>query len=452
VSWSLTRQDHGEQPYWAAIAVAAMLGQIGLPGAGITFGYAATNGVGLEKPVVPYTAFPQGKNPVNGYIPVARISDMLLQAGEQFNYNGETGTYPDIKLIYWAGGNPFHHHQDLGRLLRAWQKPETVIAHDWCWNALTKHADIVLPCTTTLERTDIAMGPRDPYLIAMEQVMSPYAQAKDDYDIFSGIARQMGVGELFTENRTSEQWQQWLYEGSMESVGHCGEQLPTLAELREKRWHKLKAPVEPNVIFSGFRHDPVKHALSTPSGKIELFSSTIASFKYDDCVGHPCWYEPQEWLGSANKDYPLHLISSQPRNKLHSQLDHGSVSRASKIKEREPVMINTVDARARHIEAGDVVRLFNKRGACLAAAVISDDIRQGVLQMSTGAWMDLITQEDGTFLCVHGNPNLLTLDKGTSKLAQGPTAHSCLVQVECFSGELPSITAFSPPLIETNTG
>ena len=449
VSWSLTRQDHGEQPYWAAIAVASMLGQIGLPGTGITFGYGATNGVGLEKPIVPYLAFPQGKNPVKSFIPVSRISDMLLQPGESFDYNGQTGTYPDIKLVYWAGGNPFHHHQDLSKLLTAWQKPDTVIVHDWCWNALTKHADIVLPCTTTLERTDIAMGPRDPYIIVMEQVSPAIGQAKNDYDIFSGIAKALGVEKSFTENRTSEQWQEWLYNGSVESAGKCGVKLPSLTELREKKWHKLEEPAEPNVIFSEFRRDPAQHPLPTPSGKIELHSSTIRSFNYDDCVAHPAWYEPQEWLGSTNKDYPLHLISNQPHNKLHSQLDHGSVSRASKIKGREPVTINSFDAEARKIKAGDVVRLFNTRGACLAAANISDNIRRGVLQISTGAWMDLVAQDDGSLLCVHGNPNLLTLDKGTSKLAQGPTAHSCLVQIECFVGELPSITAFLPPAIET---
>ena len=447
VSWSLTRQDHGEQPYWAAIAVASMLGQIGLPGTGITFGYGATNGVGLEKQEVTYTAFPQGKNPVDSFIPVSRISDMLLHPGEPFDYNGRQGIYPDIELVYWAGGNPFHHHQDLSKFLTAWQKPDTVIVHDWCWNALTKHADIVLPCTTTLERTDIAMGPRDPYIIAMEQISAPVGQAKNDYDIFSGIAQALNVEKIFTENRTSEQWQEWLYNGSMESVAKYGVELPSLAELREKKWHKLEDPTEPNVIFSEFRHDPVQNPLSTPSGRIELHSSTIARFNYDDCVGHPAWYEPQEWLGSTNSDYPLHLISNQPRNKLHSQLDHGSVSRASKIKGREPVVINSFDAKARQIKAGDVVRLFNSRGACLAGAIISDDIRRGVLQMSTGAWMDLVTQDDGSLMCVHGNPNMLTLDKGTSKLAQGPTAHSCLVEIECFVGELPPVTAFQPPVI-----
>ena len=52
------------------------------------------------------------------FIPVARIADMLLNPGEPFDYNGRTMRYPDIKLVYWAGGNPFHHHQDLNRLRR----------------------------------------------------------------------------------------------------------------------------------------------------------------------------------------------------------------------------------------------------------------------------------------------------------------------------------------------
>lgn len=62
--------------------------------------------------------------------------------------------------------------------------------------------------------------------------------------------------------------------------------------------------------------------------------------------------------------------------------------------------------------------------------------------------MDIVAQADGTLMCVHGNPNMLTLDKGTSKLAQGPTAHSCLVEIERFVGDLPIVTAFTPPKVE----
>ena len=164
ISWSLTRQDHGEQPYWAAIVLAAMLGQIGQPGTGIGFGYSCVNTTGLSRRHLHFASLPQGQNPVRDFIPVARIADLLEKPGQSFDYNGKQYTYPDIRLVWWAGGNPFHHHQDLNRLRGAWAKPETIIINEWCWNATARHADIVLPCTTPLERTDIGSGLRDRFL------------------------------------------------------------------------------------------------------------------------------------------------------------------------------------------------------------------------------------------------------------------------------------------------
>ena len=41
----------------------------------------------------------------------------------------------------------------------------------------------------------------------------------------------------------------------------------------------------------------------------------------------------------------------------------------------------------------------------------------------------------------------LTADFGTSKLAQGPSALTCLVDIEIFDKELPKLTAFDPPVI-----
>ena len=159
VSWSLTRQQYGEQPFWAATALAAMLGQMGKPGGGIAYGYTITNYLGNNVFKMPYAPLPQKKNSIADFIPVARVSDMLLNPGQKFDYDGKEYIYPDIDLIYWAGGNPFHHHQNLSRLRKAWEKPSTVIVNEWCWNALARHADIILPCTTTLERQDIGMTP-----------------------------------------------------------------------------------------------------------------------------------------------------------------------------------------------------------------------------------------------------------------------------------------------------
>jgi biotin/methionine sulfoxide reductase len=198
-----------------------------------------------------------------------------------------------------------------------------------------------------------------------------------------------------------------------------------------------------------FRSNPENNPLRTPSGKIEIFSEAIASYGYDDCIGHPAWFEKQEWLGSDTANtYPLHLLSNQPKTRLHSQYDHASTSRAAKIKQREIVRMNPVDAAAREISTGDIVRIYNERGACLAAAVISETLRESVIELPTGAWYDPEDPKRENSMDVHGNPNVLTRDIGTSKLAQGPTAHSCLVELEKFEGALPDIKVFAPPIIE----
>ena len=97
------------------------------------------------------------------------------------------------------------------------------------------------------------------------------------------------------------------------------------------------------------------------------------------------------------------------------------------------------------IKAGDVVRLYNDRGACLAGVRIDDGVRPGVAVLPTGAWFDPLDVNDVAKLEKHGNPNVLTLDKGTSRLTQGCTAHTTLVEVALYNDELPPITAFDPP-------
>lgn len=424
VAWALTRQDHGEQPYWAVIALAAMLGQIGLPGTGVGFGYSAMNNIGLNRTAINFASLPQGKNPVPDFIPVARVTEMLENPGGDFDYDGKTYKYPDIRLIWWAGGNPFHHHQDLNRMRRAWAKPETVIVNEWCWNALAKHADIVLPCTTPLERSDLALTPKDPYQVVMDQAISPVGITRNDHDIFRGIAALMGVEEVFTEGRSPEEWLRWIWDVSRQRASMDGIELPDWDSFQSDGWIKVPVSDKPKIMMEAFRDDPDANPLDTPSGKIEIYSETIAEFGYDDCPGHPVWLEPAEWLGNAQADQ-FHLISNQPSNKLHSQLDHGAVSRADRPKGVEPVTMHPADASAQGLSQGQIVRIHNARGACLAQLRLSDTIRPGVIQIATGAWL----APDGE-LCRLGNPNTLTLDKGTSSLAQGPIAHSCLVRVK----------------------
>jgi biotin/methionine sulfoxide reductase len=118
-----------------------------------------------------------------------------------------------------------------------------------------------------------------------------------------------------------------------------------------------------------FRADQQGAPLETPSGRIETFSETIASCGYDDSPGHPSWLEPAEWLLAAEaRRYPLHLLSHQPETKLHSQYDLGPHCEATRPNGRELLRLHPEDAGARGIADGDIVRVWNDRGACLVEA------------------------------------------------------------------------------------
>lgn len=185
---------------------------------------------------------------------------------------------------------------------------------------------------------------------------------------------------------------------------------------------------------------------------MELYSETVASFGYADCPGHAAWLEPMEWLGSSVASrFPLHLISHQPDRRLHSQLDFGVHSVGGKVDGREKIGMSDRDARDRGLVTGSPVRVFNDRGACLAVVEVRHGLRQGVVQLATGAWFDPLDPTEVGSVDKGGNPNVLTPDMGTSSLAQGPSAHTCLVEVEPVRGKLPMVTAHDPPVLITTS-
>jgi len=205
---------------------------------------------------------------------------------------------------------------------------------------------------------------------------------------------------------------------------------------------------EPQVASADSRAAPGGHPVATPSGKIEICAATIDSFQYPDCPGHPVWLEPDEWLGSAAAArFTLQLVANQPRSRLHSQMDAGPVSAQGKTAGRETLAINPEDARLRGIGNGEVVRVFNARGACFAGAAIMDSVQPGVVRLSCGAWYDPAGDEDAA--CAHGNANVLTRDHGTSRLSQGPSSATALVEVEKCTAPPPPVRAFAPVRLAT---
>ena len=410
------------------MVLAAALGQIGLPGGGYAYSLGAIGYYGRRVNAVPGPTLGQGRNGVADFIPVARIADMLLNPGTTYRYNGETRVYPDIRLVYWAGGNPFHHHQDLNRLRKAFARLDTLVVHELAW-------------TASARREDIGYSTNDPLMVAMHRIAEPFGLARDDYEIFSDLAERLGARDAFTEGRTARQWLTHLYEPTRVSLAARGLAAPSFEEFWEGGSLSVPQHLDDGGTLRRFREDPIAHPLPTPSGRIEIFSAKIAGHRDADCPGHPHWLEKTDVPRPGS---PLYLIANQPATRLHSQLDFGGHSTEAKHRGREVARMNPRDANARGIADEDIIRLFNARGACLAAVRVTEAIAPGIVQLPTGAWYDPMDPEEEAPLCVHGNPNVLTRDIGTSSFAQGCTGQLTTVEVERFNGNLPPIRAFDP--------
>lgn len=440
VTYSLQRAQHGEQAVFAAVTFAAFLGQIGLPGGGFTHGYGSMGDYGVGVAPVPLPTFPQGRNPVTDFIPCARISDLLLHGGETIPYDGGTLDLPDIRLVYWAGGNPFHHHQDLRRLTEALTGVDTLVVNEFHWTPTARHADIVLPAATGLERDDLAAGAGDTRLRTMPRAVEPVGDAREEFWIYAELAKRLGAE--FTEGRNSHEWLEKIYEDWRERPDTPD--APAFADFWRDGGTPLPQHHYRDGAFTDFRADPVAHPLDTPSGRIEVFSDTLDGFGLDDTAGHAVWIDTAEAPGSP---YDLQLLCTQPTHRLHSQLDMAAPSRSTKVAGREPVRLHPVDAAARGLTDGDVALVRSAQGSLLAGVVTTDALLPGVAQMHTGAWYDPSAPRIAD--CVNGNVNVLTKDVGTSQLTQASSGARVAVTIARYDGELPPVRAYEPPPLAT---
>ena len=451
VAYALQRAEHGEQTYWMAATLAAMMGQIGQPGGGCGFGYGSMHGYGnpVDRFAVP--AMATGENPARSFIPVARITDMLVHPGGAYQYNGMDRTYPDIRLVYWCGGNPFHHHQDLNRLLTAWRKPETIIVNEICWTATARHADIVLPATTTLERNDIGASSRDRFIMAMHKAVEPVGAVAQRLRHL----RRPGRATWLSREIHRGTHRRGMAAPPLRHLAPAGREEPDRAAgLRDLLGTGLRRDAGADEAFRHLRRflqgsgrtpaeDPVWQGRDLLRNHRRLPLRRLPRPSHLDGTGGMARRRARDVLPAAHDVEPAADASAWPtRRRAHQSGKQDPGPRAG--------CTATVRTRKRAAYSdGDIVRIFNDRGAVLAGAVLSDDVRPGVIRLSTGAWYDPAERGRPGALEKHGNPNVLTPDRGTSKLAQGPIAHSALVEVERYDGEAPPVTAFEPPLAES---
>lgn len=462
LGYSTQRQHHGEQVHWMLITLASMLGQIGLPGGGygLSYHYSSGGAPTHKSPILPAITDTPGQTPAGGAawltgggnasIPVSRLVETLLNPGKTMDFNGTKITLPEIKLAYWAGGNPFAHQQDRNEMVQAWRNLDTFIVHDFQWTATARHADIVLPATTSYERNDIeqvgdyALS----HIVPMKKIVDPVFEARNDFDIFADIAERLGRGYEYTEGRTEMDWIRGFYEGAKIESRAKGMEMPVFDVFWETN-RPLAFPVTDDqkdfVRHAAFREDPLLNALGTPSGKIEIYSSNIEKYDYDDCPPHPTWMEPIERLGGPTTKYPLHIAAIHPTLRLHSQLCGTELRKSYEISGREPCWMNPKDAATRGLVDGDVVRVFNDRGQILAGVRITDMIRPGVIRISEGGWYDPVDPRTPGSLCRYGDVNNLTTGISTSKLAQGNCGQTAVAEVEKFIAKPPNVDVFDAP-------
>lgn len=459
--WCVQRMQHGEQWAWMVVVLAAMLGQIGLPGGGFGFGW-HYNGAGTptRKGIIlsgfsGSTSTPprHASTDFKGFsstIPIARFVDAMLEPGKAINWNGKQVKLPQLKMCVFAGTNPFHRHQQTNRIIEGWQTLETVVSIDNQWTATCRFADIVLPATTQFERNDI-----DQYgnlsnrgLIGMKQIVPPQFEARNDFDIFRDLCRRFDREQAFTEGLDEMGWLKKIYQDGAKQGKGRGIHLPAFdAFWNDSGYVEFDEP-KLFVRHQAFRNDPDLEPLGTPSGLIEIYSKSIADLHYHDCQGHPMWFEKTERShgGPGSAHYPLHLQSVHPDFRLHSQLCESETLRAQySVAGKEPVYLSPQDADARGIRSGDVVRVFNGRGQVLAGAVVTDRFMPGVIRIHEGAWYNPDRGGEIGALCLYGNPNVLTLDIGSSQLAQATSAHTAIVNIEKYQGDIAPVTAFSGP-------
>ena len=391
-SWSLQRAHHGEQPYWAVILLA--VGARPDRPAGRRLRLRLRLGRRHRRSAAVVRRAGDGaasSNPINVTIPAARISDCLLHPGEPYDFNGKRGTYPDIRLVYWAGGNPFHHHQDLNRLRARLaaagdhRRARAVVDRDRAPRRHRAAGDHVARAQRHRRRARATAS-------SSRCSRRSSRSARRATTSTSSARWRAGSAAPTPTPRAATRWPGCAT--STSSAGTAPAPTPRRMPDFDTFWeHGLSGNSGGQRGIRAVRRFPRRSGRSTSCARRPAGSSSTPRRSRASATTTARRIRPGSSRGNgsareAAKTYPLHLVSSQPRDRLHSQMDCGPVSAGGKVAGREAIAINPADAAARGIRDGDVVRVHNERGACLAGAIVSDTVSAGVVQLSCGAWYD----------------------------------------------------------------
>jgi anaerobic selenocysteine-containing dehydrogenase len=350
---------------------------------------------------------------------------------------------PEVRMIWadapcwlgcWSEGN------GSVEAIRSPKIECVVTQHPWLENGCL-YSDIILPVNTKLEEEDIGTDIQNGQfclIFAEGKCIEPIGESKSDFEAVGEVARKLGVHPEFTEGKTDEEWMRDGFAGSGVS------DLISWEEFQEKGYYVV--PTAPDweqdpVGMSKFVEDPEANPLETPTGKIEFYATALAEHFPDDGERPPVphWIPYGESLQESRlhpraEKYPLLLVSNHGRWRVHAEHDDVSWLREIPMcKVRgpdgymyEPVWINPQDAAARGIRDGDIVQVYNERGAVLGGARVTERIITGALSQDHGARHDPIAPG----LDRGGSNNMISPHGLISRNCLGVATSSFLVEVE----------------------
>lgn len=433
--WGPQRHANGEQSARAIAMLPILTGNVGIQG-----GNSGAREGGYS---IAVNAFPTLQNPVKASISFFLWTDAIERGPEltakRDGVRGVDKLSVPIKFIWnYAGNSLINQHSDTNRtakLLKNDKLCEMIVVIDNHMTSSAQYADILLPDTTNLEQDDIVTqgsAGNQGYAIFASQAIPPMFECKTVYDMCAEIAKRLGIEQKFTEGKTQEDWLRLIVQQTREKDA----KFPDYDAFKKMGIYRVKNPGKPVVAFKAFRDDPEKNKLTTPSGKIEIFSEALYKLGQtwelpvgDVITGLP-EYAPT-WEGVEDPmmaKYPLQLIGHHYKQRTHST--YGNVAWMQEAAPQE-VWMNTLDAQARGIQTGDMVRVYNGRGVLALPAKVTPRIMPGVISIPQGAWY----APDGQGIDRGGCTNTLTSWR-PSPLAKGNPQHTNLVEVEKMAGRV----------------
>lgn len=427
--WGPQRHSNGELVSRAIAMLPILTGNVGING--------GNSGAREGAYAMPFERMPTLDNPVQTSISMFMWTD-AIERGEEMTalrdgVRGKAKLDVPIKMIWnYAGNCLINQHSQINRtheILQDETKCELIVVIDNHMTSSAKYADLLLPDCTASEQMDFALdtscGNMD-YVIFADQAIKPRFECKTIYEMTREIAKRMGVEQRFTEGRTQEGWLRHLYEQSRKAIP----ELPDFDTFRQQGIFKKRDPDGHYVAYKAFRDNPQANPLTTPSGKIEIYSSQLAEIAGSwelakEDVIHPLpVYSPgfEHHDDPLREKYPLQLTGFHYKARAHSTYGNVDVLKAAC---RQEMWINPLDAKPRGIANGDTVRIFNDRGEVRIDVKVTPRILPGVVALGEGAWYDPDSEKVDRAGCI----NVLTTQR-PSPLAKGNPSHSNLVQVQ----------------------